>query len=479
MAAQEPVLSDPAVCIRKADWLIAWNGAEGHVYRRDGDVAWVGDRLVHVGGPYRGPVEREISGAGCLVMPGVINIHCHPSQTPLFRGFVEEFGNPRLFYSGRQRFRQSFLADGPAQRAAARYGLAEMLAAGTTSIVDLSHAYEGWLDLLAESGLRVWAAPMFRSARWWTDTGQEIKYDWTADLGDAAFAEAKTVMDEADRHPCRRLSSLVSPAQVDTCTSDLLVASAVFARETGRPLHTHAAQSYAEFNGMARRNTRTPIEWLHDLGFLGDTTVLGHAVFTDAHPWLHWPTRRDLRLLAETGTTVAHCPTVFARDGTLLHSLSAYLAAGVRIALGTDTHPQNLLEEMRMAETLARVADGPSHAIDTARLFHAATIEAARVLGRSDLGRLATGAKADLVVCDVARPEMRPVRDPLRSLVYGAADRAVRDVFVDGRPVVTNGVVQTIDWPQAAERLEAEQARIAADIAALDGIAPLALPLRS
>ena len=483
MAAPKPSVEGstdprPVTCIRDADWIIGWDaGNHRHVYKRGGDVAFVADRLVHVGGRFDGVADTELPGRGRLVMPGLINIHCHPSQTPIFRGFVEEYGNPRLFYSGRQAFRQSFLPDGRAQRASARYGLAEMLAAGTTSIVDLSHAYDGWLGLLAESGLRVWAAPMFRSARWWTDTGQETKYDWADDLGAAAFEEARTVMDAAEAHPSGRLSALVSPAQVDTCTPELLRESAALARATGRPLHTHAAQSYAEFNGMVRRHDMTPVAWLQSLDFLGEGTILGHAVFTDEHPWLQWPHRRDLALLAETGTAVAHCPTVFARDGTVMQSLGAYIQAGVRIAIGTDTHPQNLFEEMRMAETLARVAAGTRHTIDTAQLFHAATVEAARVLGRSDIGRLAPGAKADIVVCDVTLPPMRPLRDPLRSLVYGAADRAVRDVWVDGRQVVGDGTVLTIDFAAAAEDLEAEQARLAASLPAIDAVAPRALDL--
>lgn len=471
-------MSQAVTCIRDAAWIIAWDpvGA-GHVYLRGGDVAWAGDRLIQVGGHYRGPAAVEIPGRDRLVMPGLIDIHCHPTQTPVFKGFVEEYGNPRLFFSGRQQFRQSFIQDFPAQYASARYGFAEMLAAGTTTIVDLSHAYPGWLELLAESGLRAWVAPMFRSARWWTDTGQEIKYDWAPDRGAAAFAEAQEIMAVAERHPCGRFSAMVAPAQVDTCTPELLVDSARLAHDTGRPLFTHAAQSYAEFNGMTRSHDMTSVAWLHKLGFLGERTILGHAVFTDEHPWMQWPTREDLKLLAGTGTTVAHCPTVFARDGTLMHHLGAYMDAGINIAIGTDTHPQNMLEEIRVAEILARVAAGTRHTASTARLFHAATVGAARLLGRDDIGRLAEGAKADIVLFDLRRPEMQPMRDPLRAIVHTAAERAISDVFVDGRQVVGDGRVLTIDWPEAAQALAREQKRIGDGVPGLDEIAPLSLPV--
>lgn len=483
MAADQPLLKGPVTCIRHCAWIIAWDGRR-HIYRRHGDVAWQGDRLIQVGGHYAESVDRELDGSRALVMPGLVNIHCHPSQSALFRGLVEEFGDPRLFYSSRHRFRQAFIADVEAQQASARFALAELLANGVTTVVDLSHAYPGWLELLAGSGIRACAAPMFRSARWWTDTGQATLYDWAPDEGRAAFEEAVTVMDEADAHPSGRLSSMVSPAQVDTCTAELLQRAAGHARRTGRPLHVHAAQSYAEFSEMTRRHAMTPIEWLDQLGFLGPGTILGHAVFTDAHPWLVWATANDIGILARTGTAVAHCPTVFARDGSLLHHLGVYLRAGVRIAIGTDTHPHSVLEEIRNAEILARVAAGPRHGTSTAELFQCATVEAAAVLRRDDIGRLTAGAKADLVLCSLDEPLMRPVYDPLRSLVHAAADRAVRDVWVDGRQVVEAGTVLTIDRDAAGAALEAAQARIADLVpghdpqgAGLDELVPLALPL--
>lgn len=221
----------------------------------------------------------------------------------------------------------------------------------------------------------------------------------------------------------------------------------------------------------------TSVAWLHSLDFLGESTILGHAVFTDEHPWMNWPTREDIELLATTGTTVAHCPTVFARDGTLMHHLGAYMDAGVNIAIGTDTHPQNMLEEIRLAETLARVAAGTRHSTSTSRLFHAATIGAAKLLGRDDIGRLAEGAKADIVLFDLGRPEMQPMRDPLRAIVHSAAERALTDVFVDGHQVVGEGRVLTIDWPQAARALAAEQKRIGDGAADLDAAAPLSLSM--
>ena len=473
-----PQVSDvtQTTCIRNAAWIIGWDAEAGeHRYIRNGDVAWVDRTLIQVGGRFEGEAGVEIDGRSRLVMPGLIDIHCHPTQTPIYKGFVDEYGDPRLFFNGRQDFRQSFIQDEDALRASARYGLAEMAAAGITTIVDLSHVYPGWFDILEESGLRVCVAPMYRSARWWATTGQETLYDWADDLGEAAFAQARDLMDAAERHPSGLLMAMVAPAQIDTCTPDLLKQSIELADKTGRPLFTHGAQSYPEFNQITRRHNLTPVEYMDSLGFLGPRTVIGHAVFTDEHPWLLWTRRTDLGLLVQSGTTVAHCPTVFVRDGTLLHHIGAYMDAGVNVAIGTDTHPQNMLEEIRAAELLARAAAGPRHTSNTARLFHAATVGAAKLLGRDDIGRLAPGAKADLVTFDLDHPQMHPMRDPLRTIIHQAAERAIDAVFVDGRRIVSGGRPERIDWWAAAQTLSSEQMRIAGRAERIDDIVPLSL----
>jgi 5-methylthioadenosine/S-adenosylhomocysteine deaminase len=470
-------------CIRRAAWTVAFDRArDAHVYLRDVDVAFDPSGIVHVGADYRGAVDVEVDGSERLVIPGLIDLHCHPSAQAIFRGLTEEFGNPRLFYSGRHRFRQSFAPDAAAAAVSARFTLAELLAGGVTTVVDLSHAYPGWLTILAESGMRAVVAPMFRSAEWFTDTGQETRFEPIADGGAAAFEEARAVMDEAERHPSGLLSAMVSPAQVDTCSEALLRAARALSDATQRPLHVHAAQSYAEFQGMTRRFDVTPIGYLERIGFLGPRTLLGHAVFSDEHPWLHWHERRDLARLAASGTAIAHCPTVFARDGTLLHDLGRYRAAGVGFGIGTDTHPHHMIEELRVAEVNARLAAGPTHSLSTAAVFEAATLGGARVLGRDDLGRLAVGARADVVLIDVAHPHMQPAYDPLRSLIYGAADRAVESVWIDGRRRVEAGQPIGVDRVALGRALAAAQRRAEAGVveragAPLAAIAPRVLPV--
>jgi len=188
--------------------------------------------------------------------------------------------------------------------------------------------------------------------------------------------------------------------------------------------------------------------------------------------------------MADTGTSVAHCPTPFARYGHTLEDFGKYRRAGINVGIGTDTVPQNLLEEMRWATVLARIAAEDIRSTEMADVFHAATAGGARALLRDDIGRIAPGAKADLVLIDLDNPWMMPARDPLRSLIFHAADRAVRDVYVDGRQVVASGRVLTLDRAGALARLTEAQRRMEALVPERDEwrrssaeIAPLSLPL--
>jgi cytosine/adenosine deaminase-related metal-dependent hydrolase len=276
---------------------------------------------------------------------------------------------------------------------------------------------------------------------------------------------------------------MISPAQIDTCTEELLRDSIAAARERELPFTVHCAQAAGEFHEMVRRHGITPIQWAHQIGLSGPGTLLGHAMFIDEHSWLHWWSKKDIGIMADTGTSVAHCPTPFARYGHTLEHFGKYRQAGVNLGIGTDTVPQNLIEEMRWATVLARIAAEDIRSTEMADVFHAATAGGARALLREDLGRLSPGAKADLVLVDLKNPWMMPVRDPLRSLIFHAADRAVRDVYVDGEQVVANGRVRTLDQAGALERLTAAQRRMEASVPARDArgrrsteITPLSLP---
>lgn len=458
-----------SVVVRNADWLVAYDSVRaGHVYLRNADLAFTGDTITYVGPHYDGEAACEIDGRERLVMPGLVNVHSHPSSEPLRKGITDETLSPGFHHSSLYEFLTVFDNDAEGRVACLRVALAELLLSGCTTVTDLSAPYDEWLDTLAASGIRAVVAPGFRDARWLTRNGHALEYEWDEASGKESFARARAVIDLAAQHPCGRLSGMVYPAQIDTCRADTLRDAYDYAVERNLPFQTHIAQSVAEFHEMHRRHGKTPIEFLADTGALGEHAILGHAIFLDHHPWLHWTSRDDLGRIAEAGATVAHCPTVFARRGIALRTFGGYRRTGVNLGIGTDTYPHNMLEEMRTGGHCARVIGESVADVTTRDVFEAATLGGARALRRDDVGRLAPGCKADFVTVETRHPAMMPLREPLRSLLFVAVERAVRDVWVDGRQVVKDREVLGIDLVCALAALEAAQARSMERVPGLD-----------
>jgi len=203
------------------------------------------------------------------------------------------------------------------------------------------------------------------------------------------------------------------------------------------------------------------------------------------HPWSRYAFGDDLRVLAETGATVGHCPYKYAKMAMTLHSLPRYLAAGVTIALGTDTYPLDMVSELRWASILAKVTDANYQAGLPRDVFNAATLGGTTFIDRTDLGRLAPGAKADVLLIDLDRLGAPVYADPIKALVDGASGRDVDTVIVDGRILVQGGRTTRIDedavYAKARQATEQYWYQVPGwrwDGATVDRIIPPAFPIQ-
>jgi len=436
--------------IKNAEWVIGWDAeAKKHVYVRNADVTFTGNTISFVGRSYQGPRDLEIDGSGLMVMPGLVNIHAHPSEDThpmgLYEGgfdageegeiaFMERLRDPRRRAEGGLDLRPL----------GAEVGYAEMLLSGVTTLVDISESssYPGWVELMERSGLRAYVSPTFPSFA-------------SEESVEAQLARSLAIIDRAMASKTGRLSGVVVPFDVLSVPDDLLRRSLVEARQRGIPLKIHAAEAMFEFKEVARKRGITPIQVLDQLGLLGPGTILAHAIFFDHHPALkNAPPYNDIGIVARSGASVSHAPYGFALSCVAMDGFSRYREAGINVGLGTDTFGHNMLEEMRLAMLLSRIVSGRVEGATAADVFHAATVGGAQALQRDDIGYLARNAKADLVVVDLDQPAMQPVNDPLRSLIFKAGERAIRDVYVDGVKVVENGKVLTLDCPSACSKLD-------------------------
>jgi 5-methylthioadenosine/S-adenosylhomocysteine deaminase len=460
-------MADRRTAIR-ASHIVAYQDG-GHRYLRDGVVVIEGNSIVHVGRHYVGPADETIDATGKIVTPGLISCHAHLAGSPLDKSFIEDVG-PRNFYmSGLFEMLPTRAAaqDEEATRACIDFSMAELIATGCTTAVELGGCSDYTVQRAGECGLRLYIGPSFRSGRWFTADGKTVQYAWDEALGEQGLRQAIAFIEKHQGAYADRIRGILSPAQVDTCTAALLQQAKAASDRLGLPLTLHASQSVNEFQEMTRRHGLTPIEWLRDIGFLGPRTILGHAIIVGGSSWANYPAE-DVKILADTGTSVAHAVWVFARRGIAMESFGRYLRAGVNMALGTDTCPQSMIEAMKFAAVVTKIMDRHTEFTSAADAFNAATLGGARALGRGDLGRIAPGAKADLVIWDTETLSMAPVRDPIKNIVYNAQSQDVETVIVDGRVVMRDRQIPGMDVRHLARNLQAAGERMWAAMPCVD-----------
>ncbi|HEX6989881.1 MAG TPA: chlorohydrolase family protein [Bacillota bacterium] len=429
---------------------LIWNGT-GHEIVEDAAVAVEGNRIVYAGaraGLGEFAAETTIDARGKVVTPGLINTHIHANvqATAIFS----------LDTGRRDMYNSAYLAYQPVrgqggagltpeeQASMAEFSLAGVLRRGSTTVVEMG-IVASQPDILAEAvgqvGIRCYTGPGFRSANYAFDQQGRLHYEWDEEAGWRGLERAVAFHRKWDGAFNGRLRAMLIPRNADTCTPELMVAAYRRARELGCIMQIHTAQHLIEYQEIMRRHGKTPVQFLHDLGILGPHMTVGHCVYVTGHSATATPGNRDLEILAETGTSVAHSPLVFARNGRILETFARYLRHGVNMTVATDTFPQDLISEMRLGLYLAKVLEGDYAAVTAEDMFHAATIGGARALQRDDLGRLAPGALADVVLWDLNNLRIGPYFDPVKALVHCATGDDVDTVLVDGRVVVEGGRV--------------------------------------
>ncbi|MGQ4436163.1 MULTISPECIES: amidohydrolase [unclassified Streptomyces] len=407
---------------------------------RDGAVAVHEGEIVAVGPTAevttRFTATESIDAAGCLVLPGLINTHTHLAMT-LLRGRADDV-TLQGFLERVLKWEAELLA--PKNVAAAvRLAVAESVRAGVTSALDMYWFHEAAEQAAREAGWRLHTGPTFMDVPEPPDgMPYEHRLDWARrDL--AARGEA--------HHGTR---PVLFAHSTYTLAPDQLVEIADLAREFGALLHIHAAENATEVATVEVKYGKRPVELLDSLGLLGPDLLLAHAVDL---------TGPEIAALARTGTSVAHCPVSNLKLGCGIAPVPRLLSAGVTVGLGTDgavsSNSLDVLGAVRQA-ALVHKAGGDPTAVGAEQAVRMATIEGARALGLGDhLGSLEAGKRADLIVLDLGAPHLRPLHDPWSTLAYAAHSADVRDTVVDGRVLMRNRTLGTLDEDAALAELEA------------------------
>ncbi len=440
--------------IRNADVVVTMNATRAEL--AGADVLVQGGVITAVGPGLVAPGAGVINARGCVVTPGLVNTHHHLYQT-LTRAVPG--GQDALLFGWLKTLYPIWARFGPDEMfTSAQVGLAELALSGCTLTSDHLYLYPGGARLedtihaAAEVGLR------FHPTRGAMSIGESaggLPPDSLVEDEAAILNDMIRVVDAFhDPLPGAMVRVGLAPCSPFSVSRGLMRDAALLARDKGVMLHTHLAENDEDIAYSLAQFGCRPGQYAEDLGWTGADVWHAHCVKLDGS---------EIDLFARSGTGIAHCPCSNCRLGSGIAPVRAMRDAGVKVGLGVDGSASNdagnLIGEARMAMLLQRVAQG-ANAMSARETLEIATLGGARVLGRDDVGSIEVGMRADLAIWDLSGVEAAGNWDPVAALVLCGPTR-VRGLIVEGREVVRDGQMLTLDMG----RLVARQTRLAARLA--------------
>lgn len=426
---------------------------EAEVGVEGGRIAYVRPAGAGAGtGAVSGDAARVIDGRGMALMPGFVNAHCHAAMT-LLRGYADDMTlmpwlTERIFpaearLTGEDVYWGTLLA------------CLEMLKAGVTTFADMYFFMDDTARACADAGIRaslsVGLVAIGEGGGVAPDAPQKLQ---------RAVDFARRWQGEAGG----RLTTMLGPHAPYTCPPAFIkevvaAARGGFTDGSDIPLHIHLAETAGEVETCRAQHNRSPIQLMADLDLFDLPVLAAHCVHVDA-------TDRAILRLMRGG--VAHNPRSNMKLASGVAPVTAMLAEGVPVGLGTDgaasTNALGMFEELRFAALLQKVQTGDPTSLPAARALEMATAGGARALGLADqVGRIAPGTRADLVLVDLDTPRLTPLHDLASLLAYSAQDGDVHTVLVDGRVVVEAGRVLTVDEADVRRQAAQRARRIAGE----------------
>jgi 5-methylthioadenosine/S-adenosylhomocysteine deaminase len=392
--------------------------------------------------------DDVIDGRGCALLPGFIQTHIHLCQT-LFRGAADDL---ELIDWLKQRVWPMEAAHTPESLyASARLGVAELIKGGTTCALTMEtvNHTDSVFRAVEESGFRATVGKCMMDQG---DDAPEALIEETED----SIAESLDLLERWNGQADGRIRYCFAPRFALSCTRELLERVANLSRELGVMVHTHASENRDEIAMVERATGKRNIEYLRDVGLTAPHVVLAHCVHIDD---------AEIEILRSTGANVAHCPSSNLKLASGVARVSEMLDRGVSVSLGADGAPCNnrldMFTEMRTAALLQKVLRG-SRALPALTALRMATTGAARALGLADqIGSVEVGKRADLQLVNLSRLHTTPLPDPISTIVYAAEASDVETVIIDGRIVMRDGELLTLNEQDVIAEARGQSQRLA------------------
>ena len=425
------------VILRGADVILTMDDALSRlrgvdIHLSNGVIVAIGPNLACIG-------AQIVNVTGCVVTPGLVNTHHHLFQT-LTRAVPG--GQDALLFGWLQTLYPIWSRFGPEEMfVSAQVGLAELALSGCTLTSDHLYLFpngsrlDDTIAAASQVGLR------FHPTRGAMSIGVRdggLPPDTLVEAEPAILKDCIRVIDAFhDDSEGAMVRVGIAPCSPFSVSRDLMRDAAILARDKGVMMHTHLAENDEDIKYSLAKFGCRPGQYAEDLGWTGEDVWHAHCVKLDG---------QEIDLISRSGTGVAHCPCSNCRLGSGIAPIRQMRDAGVKVGLGVDGSASNdtgnLIVEARLAMLLQRVQNGPD-AMSADEALFIATRGGAQVLGRPDCGQIAVGQRADIAVWDITGIHSAGSWDPAALVLAGP--NKVRDLFVEGRHIVADGCMMTVD----------------------------------
>jgi 5-methylthioadenosine/S-adenosylhomocysteine deaminase len=403
-------------------------------------IAVEGTRIAAIGSnaelQQRYPDAERIDGRGRMVMPGFANTHTHLTMT-LARGVFEDLSPPHKppFSGGLSPIPLPDMT--PAERTVmAQLGALECLRSGVTFMLEDSNNIDDYAATLGTTGLRfLFGERAYDRAG--TSIGDPAPFQLDRAMGEKHMATIEQTFAKWNGQADGRIRIAISAWAPDMCSPELLKELSALQKKLGTWITIHLNQIWGEVAAVQAHRNRLPTEYLADLGFLNDKVICAHCRCMDP---------REEKLLGEARAIVAFNAAIAARRG-LSPRVESLERQGCTITMGSDNMAEDMVEVMRTGLFMERVRREDGRQPTPEQALRWATRNGYRAFGMPDGGWLAAGNKADLIVVDTQRAHLVPMLRAVSNFVHNGQARDVQSVMVDGRWLMRDGKVLTMDEP--------------------------------
>ena len=385
------------------------------------------------------PDSEQVDGAGRAVFPGLVNCHTHLLATA-DRGILEDFGFPTTL--GFPTTTRSMLTQEERQVMAV-LGALEAIRSGATCLLEISTGVQDYAQSLEQTGLRLVLADNINDAD--EAKARDGRFEFLPARLDQGLQRCADLIDTWHGKSQGRVSCFMAPHAPETCSPELLLRSREMAESRGIGYTIHLSQSPNEIEAVMRTRGVTPTEYLHANDFLGPNLVVAHCRYVNSS---------EISMLGRAGAGVSNNPAIAARRGAAA-PVKELQAAGCGIGMGSDNMAEDMVEVMRAGLFLERVRLNDQMHPQPEEVLAWATRGGSRILGMDrEIGALEAGKKADLFMVDMMRPHLVPTLRIVSSFVHNGQPADITSVMVDGRWLMRDNKVLTIDEADIIRRAE-------------------------